>query len=255
MQRLSIDTINIDTPDEYGNSSIIVIIDCFSRWVELYPAQDYSAKSAAMALLQFVGRFGVPEVIHSDKGTQYINELIQQFTRLIGGIQSFNISSYSHEENGLVERANKEVLRHLRALIVDKKTLSDWSIDLPIVQRILNASINESIGTSAASILFGTTLNLDRGLFLPPSERPKFTNLSTWLANRLSVQDNLIAKAKTLQSEKDNLHLSQTGNNLTEFSINDLVLVDYPSSSFHKGPPNKLLANRRGPIVGSNSNI
>jgi hypothetical protein len=248
MQRLSIDTININTPDEYGNTSIIVIIDCFSRWIELFAAQDYSAKSAAIALLHFVGRFGVPEYIHSDKGTQYLNDLLHQFTLLIGGIQTFNISSYSHEENGMVERANKEILRHLRALIFDKNSLSDWSIDLPLVQRILNSSINESIGTSAAHILFGNAINLNRGIFLPPSERPTFDNLSPWLAERLSSQDEIITRAKALQREINNSHISHTGNNLTEYSIDDLVLVDYPTSSVHKGPPNKLLSNRRGPM-------
>jgi hypothetical protein len=36
MQRICIDTINMTTPDSNGNTSIIVIIDCFSRWVELF---------------------------------------------------------------------------------------------------------------------------------------------------------------------------------------------------------------------------
>jgi hypothetical protein len=74
MQRIYIDTINLDKPDNNGYSSIIVFVDSFSRWVELYPSTDYSAASAALALLQFVGRFGVPSEIHTDKATQYVNE-------------------------------------------------------------------------------------------------------------------------------------------------------------------------------------
>lgn len=31
------------------------------------------------------------------------------------------ISAYSHEENGLVERAKKEIIRYLRALVYERK--------------------------------------------------------------------------------------------------------------------------------------
>ena len=37
------------------------------------------------------------------------------------------VISYSHEENGLVERANKEVMKHLRQFLCDAKLqYSDW---------------------------------------------------------------------------------------------------------------------------------
>ena len=57
MQRINIDTITVNIPDKHGNIHIIVIIDCFSRWVELFPTTDLTATSAAFALLQYVGRY------------------------------------------------------------------------------------------------------------------------------------------------------------------------------------------------------
>jgi hypothetical protein len=59
MDRICIDTINLNKPDVYGNQHIIVMIDAFTRWVELYPAPDLTALSAARALLSLIGRFGV----------------------------------------------------------------------------------------------------------------------------------------------------------------------------------------------------
>jgi hypothetical protein len=56
MEKIYIDTINMDRPDDKGNQSIIVMVDSFTRWVEMFPSPDYSARSAASALLQFVGR-------------------------------------------------------------------------------------------------------------------------------------------------------------------------------------------------------
>ena len=36
------------------------------------------------------------------------------------GLEHAAIHPYSHEENGIVERANQEVIRHLTAMIADR---------------------------------------------------------------------------------------------------------------------------------------
>jgi hypothetical protein len=79
-----------------------------------------------------------------------MNELVR-----LGGMQVHRITPYSHEENAMVERANKEVMRHVRNIVFDKKTVEDWRFNLPQVQRIMNASVNQSIGCVPADILYG----------------------------------------------------------------------------------------------------
>ena len=56
-----------------------------------------------------VGRFGIPEVVHTDRGTAFHNELVSELLRMTGIEQSLS-TAYSSEKNGLVERANQEVL-------------------------------------------------------------------------------------------------------------------------------------------------
>ena len=55
------------------------------------------------------------------------NELVTELVRLCGIEQSF-ATAYSSEENGIVERANQEVLRHLRAFLFDSR-VQDASLD------------------------------------------------------------------------------------------------------------------------------
>ena len=45
-------------------------------------------------------------------------------------------TAYSKVENGIVERANQEVMRHLRAKLFDARVHDKWSFEqLPMVQR------------------------------------------------------------------------------------------------------------------------
>ena len=54
MERLDMDTIGPLPLDHRNNQYIIVIIDCFTRFVELYPVPDTTALHAARALLHHV---------------------------------------------------------------------------------------------------------------------------------------------------------------------------------------------------------
>jgi hypothetical protein len=70
---LNVDSIGPVTTDLFGNCYIIVIICCFTRFLELYSAPDTSALAAARALLGHHGRYGVPHKIRTDRGSQYAN--------------------------------------------------------------------------------------------------------------------------------------------------------------------------------------
>ncbi len=63
MEVLNIDTIGPVRKDSADNCYILVIIDCFSRFVELYPVSDTSAIPCARALLNHVSRYGTPMTI------------------------------------------------------------------------------------------------------------------------------------------------------------------------------------------------
>jgi hypothetical protein len=81
---------------------------------------DTSARGAATAILDWMGTFGSPSEIVSDNGTQLANETIKQLSE-IGLIENLQIHAYSKEENAIVERANKEVKRHLTSIVFHTK--------------------------------------------------------------------------------------------------------------------------------------
>jgi hypothetical protein len=121
--------------DDKGNSHILVMIDAFSRWVELFPTKTTDASEAAGCIFQHFGRFETPDFIHTDQGPAFRNELVSELSQLSQVEHSF-ATAYWKEENGLVERANQEVMRHLRAMLFDARVHDNWSYEQsPMVQR------------------------------------------------------------------------------------------------------------------------
>ena len=252
MERIYIDTIGPLPTDKYGMTYIATIIDGFTRWVELYALPDATAETAArLGLLDWVGRFGVPLQIMTDGGTQFANELWDQLSILMGTekLESF---PYSHEENGLVERANKEVMRHLRNFLFDSKLqYSDWSTFLPMVQRIMNGHPIGATKITPAQLLFGNAVSLNDRILPKPNTYRESKPLSVVTADMLAMQQHLISIHLKLLKEKDNMHLAtpyDTRKKIDQFPIGSFVLVEYNDSSLKgRGPPHKLMPFKRGP--------
>ncbi len=211
---------------------------------------DTSALSAAEALLQHVGRFGSPATIRSDQGSQFVNALITEFNQLFVTHHETTVA-YSKEENAIVERTNKEVMRHLRAIIYDKRTQEKWGLhQLPLVMRILNSEEKTNTGLSPAEILFGNTVDLGRHVLHKPITVPpnSHESLSDYMENLLQQQATLIEVAQATQLKHDSHHLSTFDPAFTEFPINSYVLLDPP-----QGKRPKLQTRKKGPYQVINS--
>ena len=249
-----IDYIEKLLPDENGNNHIIVIIDAFSRWIELYPCKDNLAENTALALLKFYTHFSRSDsvVVVSDNGQTLVANIVEELTELIG-IKHDTTMAYSSQENGMVERANKEVVRHLRNIIFDNKVLLKWSNYLPLVQRIMNVSTHSATGVSPAAIVYGNTIDLSVN-FLIDRTPNRTKTLSKWTADMLSAQHTIVAYARKNLQARDNRHIEDKSSlSVTSYSINSYVLVEHRHNSLRKGPRSKLLPYLKGPmkIIGS----
>jgi len=250
-KRINIDSIGPLTTSDGRVWHILVIIDCFSRWVELFALPDLTMDTVELPLLQYFGRYGTAAQVLTDNGTQFNNKVVTELLFLSGN-EHVRVLAYSKEENSIVERANKEVMRHHRALIFGKNIDTAIPKYLMKVQRIMNASVVSSTGSTPADIIFGNSVSLDRGIFLPENALPLSKEnmpLSIWQANHLRDQQRVIAKARTLQREKDTEHIASYPKlSPTDFKVGSFVLVEYPGDVIRRGPDNKLLTMLKGPF-------
>ena len=237
--------LNVDYVGPYPDGGYtLVIIDCFSRWVELFPVDAATGEATAEGLLQHFGRFGAPSQLRSDRGSHFVNSLIREFLLLVGTEHCLTLA-YSKEENALVERANKEVNRHLRAFTFDASTVDNWRFALPMVQRIMNSTYSDRTKLSSANILFGGAINLDRGIIVPaPDTIEGAQPLSDYMKSLLESQNRIIAIARNNILFADNAHIGNYHAARTDYAPDSYVLIKYREGA----APSRLHCPWKGPL-------
>lgn len=114
-----------------GKEYCLVIIDAFSKWTEIFPTKSPDSISVAKALCKdIIPRYGIPEMIYSDNGTHFVNEVIGKIGKLFH-IDLKRHCSYHPQSAGLVERRNGTIKNRLKKCI--EETGRPWTQCLDLV--------------------------------------------------------------------------------------------------------------------------
>ena len=87
-----------------------------------------------------ISRFGCPQILVSDRGTHFLNEAIEEMTKLFQ-INHRRTTPYHPQTNGLAERVNQTLVRILRKTVTDSKRDWDNKLTARVVYRdVMTAS-------------------------------------------------------------------------------------------------------------------
>ena len=162
------DFLTITPTDKVTESKgLLVIINLFARHVFLVPVKAFDAESAARGLFQYFTTFQRFEILQSDPGSHFINEVFNFLTRWLGMTRKIALSG-RHQSCG-VERVNKEILRHASAMVHDRRIHDRWddALVLGCITDLLNNEVNSETGYTANQLMFGT---IDTPYFGLPTE-------------------------------------------------------------------------------------
>ncbi|GAU47361.1 hypothetical protein TSUD_403640 [Trifolium subterraneum] len=116
------------------------------------------AKISASHILRFfkinvLARFGIPQVVVTDNGTQFTNKKFQEFLATIGTTQHF--TSVEHPQtNGQAEAANRVILRGLRRRMGASK--GNWTEELHNVLWSYITTPHSTTGETPFRLTYGT---------------------------------------------------------------------------------------------------
>ena len=90
----------------------------------------------------------------------------------VPGIRNHVTIPYSKEENGIVERDDKEVNRHIRDILVDEECTQDWPQRLCMTEKLLNSSVKHALGVSPNTLIFGDAIPTEQSLMVEIDQIP-----------------------------------------------------------------------------------
>ena len=114
---------------------------------------DQKTETIAKLLVEeVICRHGAPERLLSDRGTNFLSDVIAEVCRLLN-IKKVNMSGYHPQTDGLVERFHKTLIQML-SLYVEKHG-RDWDHYLPYLLYAYRVSAQESVRESPFFLLYG----------------------------------------------------------------------------------------------------
>jgi len=139
-----------------GYTHLLVAIDKFSKWIEARPIIKIKSEQAVQFFTDIIYRFGVPNSIIMDNGTQFTGKNFLEFCN------DYNIrvdwSAVAHPQtNGQVERANGMILQGLKPRIFNKlnKFGRKWLTELPSVIWSLRMTPSQATSFSPFFLAYG----------------------------------------------------------------------------------------------------
>ena len=144
LEAIPLRTLHIDhkaplRPLSKGNRFCLVILDVFSRFIQVYPSKNAEALETVNRLENFITTFGIPQqIVHDNVKTFIYNDFVHYPNDM--GITLCTRTAYSPWTNGKVEVQNKHLTNYIRHFI--SKSGSYWSENIVNFAFSHNTAVN-----------------------------------------------------------------------------------------------------------------
>lgn len=212
---------------------VLVIVDYFTRWVEIFPISSTTSLDITELLInQVFARYGIPKYILSDNGPQFISNLFKSFCKTLG-LQQKLTANY-HPQTNMTERVNR-TLKPLIAIYAQRQPQS-WDKNIQQIAFALRTTINQTTGETPAFLMFGRDLRGPLDLITgpltqePPTttfEQKQIKEYKTQMINNLRCAYNFVIEHNEIEKINQKLKYDKHTSH-RQFQINDLVWVAIP---------------------------
>ena len=231
-EMIMIDTKGPIHPSSEGNNFIFVIVDAFSNYVTFMCAPKNNAHYAFTALFEhWFMKFGLPEEIRSDNGSEYINTELTHLCNYFE-IKFKPSTTYAPWTNGLVEGTIRIIGQFIRTLFDEK--YHNWSRKAKFFPYAYNTQNQTRLGMSPYEVVFNqkprkpTKIELETTYILKNNKKeyitihrnhivtyyPKERHIELELQNYLLTNEIPILKQPTIQKSHKK-HKTQEDNQQT----------------------------------------
>jgi len=131
----------------------VTMTDTFTHFPEAVPLKDINASTVAEALLEIFSRVGLPYKVHSDRGSQFMSEMIREVYRLLDVKQSTTTTTPYHAmEDGVIENFNKTITL-LKKVAAERP--KDWHRYPSPLMFAMHDTPQDNMGFTPFELLYG----------------------------------------------------------------------------------------------------
>lgn len=215
---------------------ILVVIDAFSRFVQLYATKTTNAKENIDCLAKYFQCYNTPKVLISDRSS-FTSSDFEEFLRG-RDIKHVKIATGSPQANGQAERVNW-IITPLIAKLSDRETGKQWYKRLGEIEYSLNNTINKSTGKSPSQLIFGMD---QRGVY--PDHIKEFVESNINQVTR-DLDGARSQSMYRMSQQKQKYYFDKRHKPPRSYSVGDMVMIRNFDST--PGVSKKLIPQFRGP--------
>ena len=157
-ERIAVDIAGPFPKTDNGFVYILVIADYFTKFTEIFPLKNIEAETVAETMFRgWIKRYGCPQEIHSDQGSQFESQIFQEMCKLLQ-INKTRTTAYHPQSDGLIERMNRTIKEILAKYISVNQT--DWDKFVDSVVFAYNSTIHDTTGITPYRMVFGEEIVL-----------------------------------------------------------------------------------------------
>lgn len=236
-----------------GHQFLLTMMCVATRYPEAVPLRKITSKAVIKALIKFFSTFGLPKIVQTDQGTNFMSKLFTQTLCLLG-ISHRTSSPYHPESQGVLERFHQTLKAMLKKYCWE--TGNEWDEGVPFVLFAVRETTQESLQFSPTELVFGHSVRgplkvlKEQMLGLDNSLSPTKNILDYVARFRERVQEACAcAKEALAEAQSSMKQLFDRAAVSRAFSVGDKVLVLLPI------PGSALSARFVGPyeVVGKRS--
>ncbi|XP_053687313.1 uncharacterized protein K02A2.6-like [Sabethes cyaneus] len=167
--------VHLDFAGPINGTYYLLLIDSLSKWPEVISTNRITTTATIAILRQIFSRFGMPEVLVSDNGTQLTSDAFERFCEA-NGIMHLKTAPFHPQSNGHVERFVDTFKRTMKKIQAGGEPLEE-ALDTFLLCYRSTPCRNTPGGKSPAEVLLGKPLRTSFELLRPPSRFFKDNNL------------------------------------------------------------------------------
>jgi hypothetical protein len=165
-ERFALDYVGPLPETHQGNRYILVATEALTRWPIAKAVPDADAETSARFIYEeIVMQYGPPETILTDRGTHFVNKIIDQISMMLE-IRQLRTTPYHPQTNGMTERFNGTLCTALAKLSME--TGDNWDTYINDTLYAYKIRKHTVLGKSPYEAMYGIPPKTPAGIALGP---------------------------------------------------------------------------------------